>query len=61
MDRLKLMSCADLSEYLEVQGAHKDILRAPVNNRMNGDAFLSLTQGRRKQYGLDGNGRTGFS
>ena len=44
MDRLKLMSCDDLSEYLEVQGAHEDILRALVNNRINGPAFLSLTE-----------------
>jgi len=44
MDRLKDLSCDDFSEFLEAEGAHEDIVRAFSDNRISGEAFLSLEE-----------------
>lgn len=44
MDRLKLLNCEELSEVLESQGVHGDIVAAFSNNRISGEAFLNLTE-----------------
>lgn len=47
MDRLKLvkqLNCEDFTEFLEVEGAHEDVVAAFSNNRINGEAFVNLSE-----------------
>ena len=44
MDRLKDLSYDDFSKFLEAEGAHEDIIRTFSDNRISGEAFLSLEE-----------------
>ena len=41
MDKL---SCEEFSDFLEEQGAHGDVIAAFHRNRINGEAFLNLSE-----------------
>jgi len=44
MDWLKDSSYDDFGEFLEAEGAHEDIIRTFLDNRISGEAFLSLEE-----------------
>jgi len=44
MDRLKDLSYDDFGKFLEAEGAHEDIIRTFLDNRISGEAFLSLEE-----------------
>jgi len=49
MDQLRHLSCEDFSEFLQVEGAHEDIVMSFLNNRITGEAFLNLKEGDLKE------------
>jgi len=47
MDRFKLvkhLNCEDFTEFLETEGAHKDVVASFSGNRINGEAFVNLME-----------------